>query len=152
MKQIYFFVVFLLILSLLNGCSDLQKRAELGDARVEYDYAFYLQTEKRDLPNARHWYELSAKHGNQWAQNNLNLPPFAQVKIEPKIAKSNTNLVKHQGNDGTNNIDALIGLGILATGAYAIFGGSNDDSSDDYDPNCNTGYVNLACGMPQWLR
>jgi len=41
-------------------------------------------------------------------------------------------------------------LGIIAL----MHGASNsyDDSEDDYDPNCNTGYVNLLCGLPRWLR
>ncbi|MFZ1548237.1 MAG: hypothetical protein WAT12_14255 [Candidatus Nitrotoga sp.] len=41
-------------------------------------------------------------------------------------------------------------LGVI-TVMYSL-SNTTDDSDEDYDPNCNTGYVNLACGMPRWLR
>lgn len=80
MQKKHVLVVFL-VFAFLSGCSSVQQPKN-GDAKAEYEYAFQLQTEKRDYASARYWYELSAKHGNKWAQNNLNMPPFAPATIE----------------------------------------------------------------------
>jgi len=119
----YFFVALPLLFTYLTGCSGisgLEKRAEQGDATAQYQYAFYLQSEKHDLVKARRWYELSAKQGNTYAQNNLNLPPFADVTVkdnaqtvinpttaQPQLSFSNDLTRKTTTNQTTKNTEVV---------------------------------------------
>lgn len=68
-----------ILLSLLNGCANhsvsvLHQTAEKGDVQAQYELGYKYESGidvQQDLQQARHWYELSAKQGNTWAQNNL---------------------------------------------------------------------------------
>lgn len=78
-KAPFIFIIVTLVTQLvfLNGCSNqqaIQKAAEEGDAYAQYQTGFNYENGldvPRDSKKAIYWYQLSAKQGNSWAQNNL---------------------------------------------------------------------------------